>query len=126
MRSNSILTKGVFVGIVIGGIGGLVLALGAEEMDRQTTTDEFCTSCHAMAAYIASSEVYKASAHQTTASGVRPGCASCHIPKGLVPATFTHVVNGVGDLWGEFNYDYDDPETWQAVRIPMKAATDSG
>ena len=91
MRTISFLTKGAVVGVIIGVIGGLVLALGAEEMDRFTTTDEFCTSCHAIQVYIASSETYKASAHQTTTSGVRPGCADCHIPKGLIPATFTHV-----------------------------------
>ena len=112
----SFFKKTAVVTFVIGGVAGLIAALGAEEMDRLTSTDEFCTSCHAMQAYIAEAEVYKTSAHQTTASGVRPGCADCHIPKGLVAATYTHVVNGVGDLVGEFTLDYNDPKVWKAER----------
>ena len=122
MGKTSFLSKGVVVGVIVGGIGGLMLALGAEEMDRYTSTDDFCTSCHAMQAYIAESETYKASVHQTTASGVRPGCADCHIPKGLIPATYAHVVNGVSDLWGEISHDYDDPEVWNAEKARLAYA----
>ncbi len=114
MRIISLLKKTTVVAFMIGGVAGLVAALGAEEMDRLTTTDQFCTSCHAMQAYIADNETYKASAHQTTASGVRPGCADCHIPKGLVAATYTHVVNGVGDLWGQARHDYENEDVWNA------------
>lgn len=112
MRTISYFVKGV----IVGGIGGLVLALGAEKADQFTTTDEFCTSCHAMQTYIADAEIYKTSAHQTTTTGVRPGCADCHIPKGLIPATYIHMVNGVGDLWGEITLDYDDPDVWNAEK----------
>ncbi len=100
MRGLPIIKKAVVITFIIGGIAGIVAALAAEQMDRLTTTDEFCTSCHAMQTYIADAETYEASAHQTTASGVRAGCADCHIPKGLVIATYTHIVNGVSDLWG--------------------------
>ena len=112
----SFFKKTAVITFVIGGVAGLIAALGLEEMDRFTSTDEFCTSCHAMQAYIAEAEVYKTSAHQTTASGVRPGCADCHIPKGLVAATYTHVVNGVGDLLGEITFDYNDPKVWEAEK----------
>ncbi len=117
-----IFKKAVVITFIIGGIAGIVAALGAEEMDRQTTTDEFCTSCHAMQTYIADAETYKASAHQTTASGVRAGCADCHIPKGLVSATYTHVVNGVSDLWGQTRFDYEDPKVWKAEKARLAHA----
>jgi nitrate/TMAO reductase-like tetraheme cytochrome c subunit len=123
MRGFPFLSKAAFVGIVVGGIGGLVLALVAEEMDRQTSTDAFCTSCHAMQTYIADTETYKTSAHQTTTSGVRPGCADCHIPKGLIPATYTHAVNGISDIWGEISLDYDDPAVWHAEKARLAYAT---
>jgi len=122
MKSLSIFRKTVVIAFIIGGIAGLIAALTAEEIDHLTTTDEFCTSCHAMQAYIADSEIYKTSVHQTTTSGVRPGCADCHIPKGLVIATYTHVVNGVSDLWGQMNHDYEKPETWGAEKARLAYA----
>ncbi len=91
-------------------------------MDQLTTTDAFCTSCHAMQSYIADSETYKTSAHQTTVSGVRPGCADCHIPKGLVESTYTHVVNGISDIWGEISRDYEDPEVWNSEKARLAYA----
>ncbi len=111
------LVRGFPLLIVVGaGIAGLVMALGLEEMDRFTNTDEFCTSCHLTQTYIADTEAYKTSSHRTRSSGVIPGCADCHIPKGLIPATTIHVVKGFEDLLGEYTHDYDDPKVWKAER----------
>lgn len=114
--------KIVIFTFILGAIAGIVTALGAEEIDRITTTDGFCTSCHAMQAYIASSEVYRTSVHQTTTSGVRPGCGDCHIPKGLLLASYTHVINGISDLWGQFRLDYDDPKVWATEKARLADA----
>ncbi len=122
MRFFKWLSRGTGLAAIIGLIAGALTVLGAEQMDRFTSTDEFCTSCHAMAAYVAKSEVFLASVHQTTTSGVRPGCADCHIPKGLVAATWTHAVKGVQDLYGQVRYDYDDPAIWQARRPELAYA----
>jgi len=122
MGVASFFKKATVVAFVVGGIAGLVAALGAEQLDHATTSDEFCTSCHAMKTYIAESETYKTSAHQTTASGVRPTCGDCHIPKGLVSATYTHVVNGISDLWGEVSHDYEAPKVWEARKALLAQA----
>ena len=114
--------KTAFVAFVIGGLAGVVFALAAEQIDHLTTTDKFCTSCHAMQSYIANAETYKSSAHQTTASGVRASCADCHIPKGLVSATYTHIVRGIGDLWGQVRFDYEDPMVWEAEKARLAYA----
>ena len=82
--SLPIFKKAVVITFIIGGLAGLFAALAAEEMDRLTTTDEFCTSCHAMQTNIADAEVYKTSLHQTTASGVRAGCGDCHFASDFV------------------------------------------
>jgi len=123
MRLFAFIKKAAVIAFVVGGLVGIVVALAAEEMDRLTSTDEFCTSCHLTQVYIAEAEVYKTSTHQTTPSGVRPGCADCHIPKGLVAATYTHVVNGISDIWGEIRFDYEDPEVWKAERARLAYAT---
>ncbi len=122
MKGTSIFNKAVAITFIAGGIAGIFVALGAEEMDRLTTSDEFCTSCHAMQAYIAETETYKTSVHQVTASGVRAGCADCHIPKGLVLATYTHAINGISDLWGQIRFNYDDPEVWKAEKARLAYA----
>lgn len=122
MKIISFLRKTAVVAFIAGGIAGIVIALGAEEMDRATSTDEFCTSCHTTQTYIAQSEAYLTSTHQTTTSGVRPGCADCHIPKGLIPATYTHIVNGVSDLWGQATHDYTDVRVWNAQKARLAYA----
>jgi cytochrome c-type protein NapC len=114
-RTTAILLAGLILGVV--------LTLGAEQMDRFTSTDAFCTSCHAMSQYIVNSETYKASAHRTTNSGVRASCADCHIPKGLVAATWTHAVAGARDLYGVFRYDYNDPKVWEERKSGLANAT---
>lgn len=101
---------------------GVAAVLAAEQMDHYTNTDAFCTSCHLTGEYIAKSETYLASSHRNRASGVEPGCADCHIPKGLVLATWTHVIKGVQDLYGEIAYDYEDPEVWEERRPELAYA----
>lgn len=123
MTVFSLIRKTTFAALIIGGIVGILVALGAEEMDRYTSTDEFCTSCHLTKTYIAEAETYKTSVHQTTTSGVRPGCADCHIPKGLVAATYTHVVNGISDIWGQTTHNYEDPAVWKAEKARLAYAT---
>lgn len=122
MKGLYAVNKIVVITFVVGGLAGLAAALAAEQVDRMTSTEAFCTSCHAMQTYIAGSETYKSSAHRTAASGVRAGCGDCHIPKGLVVATYTHVVNGVSDIWGQFSHDYENPEVWKAERARLAYA----
>ena len=122
MKGFSIFRKAVVIAFILGGMAGVITALTAEQVDHLTTTDEFCTSCHAMQVYIADSETYKTSVHQTTTSGVRPGCADCHIPKGLVVAAYTHVVNGVSDILGQMKHDYENPETWETEKSRLAYA----
>jgi len=111
-----------FILFVFGLIIGLLIALSAEQFDHITTTDQFCTSCHAMKTYIGESETYQSSTHRTHTSGVQPGCAECHIPKGLVISTYTHVVDGFSDLLGQLNYDYEDPGVWEKERSRLAYA----
>ena len=114
--------KTAFIASFAGLLAGLLIALSAEQFDHITTTDQFCTSCHAMKRYIAESETYQTSTHRTHTSGVQPGCADCHIPKGLVISTYTHIADGLSDLWGQLYYDYEDTAVWEKERIRMAYA----
>jgi nitrate/TMAO reductase-like tetraheme cytochrome c subunit len=104
-------------GVLVGFVVGVLVVLGAERMDVATSSDAFCgTSCHSMQAHVVSDEAYQSSAHRTAASGVRAGCADCHIPAGLVPATWTHVTAGIKDMWSEMTNDFENKEVWDAKR----------
>lgn len=101
----------------IGLLLGIVLMLGAEQLDQLTTTDAFCAgACHSMQTYIADEPTYKKSVHRTTTSGVQAGCADCHVPKGLVAASWAHIIDGSRDLFAELSNDYKKPALWQARR----------
>ncbi len=116
------MTGTVLVAGAAGLVVGVVIVLAAEQMDHYTNTDAFCTSCHLTGEYIAKSEAYLTSPHQTRSGGVRPGCADCHIPKGLVPATWIHVVKGIQDLYGEIRYDYENEDVWKERRPELAFA----
>lgn len=116
------ITGGTAIAAIAGLVAGVVAVLGVEQIDNYTNTDAFCTSCHLTGQYIAKSEAYLTSSHQTRTGGVRPGCADCHIPKGLIPSTWTHFFKGVQDLYGEIRYDYEDMEVWKERRPELAYA----
>ena len=107
--------------VLLAGIAGAAIAVAAvlanEQIDAYTSTDAFCgTSCHSMQAHVANDPVFVESAHRTASSGVRAGCADCHIPHGIVPATVAHVKGGVKDIISETLNDFTDPQVWERGR----------
>ena len=112
----------IAVGIAIGIIG----MLGAERADQHFSSNEFCISCHSMEKNAFSE--FKQSRHGTTATGVSPTCAHCHLSAGLVPVWIDHVF-GTKDLIVELTRDfsqqsvYDDavPAMADTVRMRMLA-----
>lgn len=112
----------VLIAGVVGAIIGVAAVLANEQVDRYTSTDAFCgTSCHSMQAHVATDPVYVESAHRTARRGVRAGCADCHIPHGIVPATWAHLKGGVKDIISETLNDFSDPEVWKRGRAERAA-----
>jgi nitrate/TMAO reductase-like tetraheme cytochrome c subunit len=105
--------------LVIGGLlgaGGILVSL---EVNRTTSTDAFCTSCHSMK-FVAADPYFQRSAHQTTRTGVRPSCGDCHIPKtNWFVETYAHVTSGIRDSYAEYTHDFRDPKAWQAHRVAL-------
>ena len=107
--------------VLVAGIAGAAIAVAAvlanEQIDRYTSTDAFCgTSCHSMQAHVANDPVFVESAHRTASSGVRAGCADCHIPHGIVSGTWAHVKGGVKDIISETLNDFTDRQVWERGR----------
>lgn len=98
---------------------GAGLILGSIAINRFTSTDAFCTSCHAMAT-LALDPHYLQSAHQANSAGVRVGCGDCHIPHGSWFAeTYAHAADGIRDEIAELTHNYDDPGVWEPRRIAL-------
>jgi cytochrome c-type protein NapC len=79
--------KSVSRGLLFGGgailfLAGIGSVVAFTTTFEQTTTTEFCTSCHSLQWVTAE---YKQSVHYRNVSGVAAGCADCHVPKPFWP-----------------------------------------
>lgn len=93
------------LGIPLGGF--LALVVGAAAMFgtgaaiEATGTDEFCaTACHSHEQFIYPE--WKESVHYSNRSGVRAGCADCHIPKEYPDKLIVKTKAGIRDGYHEF------------------------
>jgi nitrate/TMAO reductase-like tetraheme cytochrome c subunit len=69
-----------------------------------------------MKTYVSSDPTYLQSAHRTAWTGVYASCADCHIPPGLLPATWAHIKGGINDSLVELTTDFQGPEHWESRR----------
>ena len=105
----------LIVGAVVGA-GGILVSL---EVNRATSTDAFCISCHSMT-FMAEDPHFLQSAHRTNSEAVRPSCSDCHIPKtNWFVETYTHVTSGVRDVVAEYTHNYSDPKVWEKRRVEL-------
>jgi nitrate/TMAO reductase-like tetraheme cytochrome c subunit len=109
--------RALLIAAVVGAVIAVIAVLVNEQIDHYTSTEAFCgTSCHSMQAHVANESTYLESAHRTSSSGVLATCADCHIPKGIVPSTWTHVKSGIRDIISETLNDFSKPEVWEEMR----------
>lgn len=94
---------------------GIVIAIGFSTGLEATNTTEFCTSCHSMQWVEAE---WKESAHYNNASGVRAGCADCHVPHDLGPKLVAKVI-AAKDVWHEILGTIDTEEKFEEHRWKM-------
>ncbi|MBO0755674.1 MAG: NapC/NirT family cytochrome c [Bradyrhizobiaceae bacterium] len=105
----------------VGAAVGAAAIVLSTEVNRRTSTDTFCTSCHSMAT-LASDSHFTQSVHQRNAAGVRVGCGDCHIPAGnWFSETYTHVSMGMKDVIAEYTHNFNDPATWEKRRTELAA-----
>ena len=105
--------------LVIGAVFGASAIIGSTVVNRYTSTDAFCTSCHTMA-FQADDPYFQHSVHRSNKEGVRPSCGDCHIPRNnWFVETYTHVSSGAYDAFAELTHNFSDPKLWQARRIEL-------
>ena len=54
-----------------------------------------------------------------TWTAVHASCADCHIPPGLLPATWAHIKGGLKDSFVELTNDFQVPENWESRRAEL-------
>jgi nitrate/TMAO reductase-like tetraheme cytochrome c subunit len=100
--------------IVVFVAGGIVLGGGTATMVQMTGTNEFCVSCHEMDPIY---DEYVGTAHHTNASGVRAGCADCHLPHDdWVALLFAKAESGSRDIYHNLVGTYPTAEAFDAHR----------
>jgi len=101
----------------IGLVVGVVSVIAFETSLHASSTEKFCTSCHEMAdnPYV---QVQNTS-HFKNASGVRPSCSDCHVPKEFVPKMIRKV-EAAREVWGMLTGIIDTPEKYAAHAPAMK------
>ncbi|SRR5581483_2909788 len=105
--------------LIAGGILGAVAVVASVEVNRHTSTDAFCSSCHTMAG-LATDPRYLRSSHRSNSVGVKPSCGDCHIPRtNWFIETYTHVSAGVRDVIAQATNNFDDPNIWEPRRIAL-------
>jgi nitrate/TMAO reductase-like tetraheme cytochrome c subunit len=106
--------------IIIGGLIGAGAIIASTFVNRSTSTEAFCTSCHSMAT-LAADPHYRQSVHRSNAAGVRVSCADCHVPTGnWFVETYSHALDGIRDGIAEYTGNVGDPAVWSA-RLPVLA-----
>ncbi len=109
----------IFAIFVVGGIVGAGALLASVEINRYTSTTEFCTSCHSMKHVVADAHFQK-SAHIHNDIGVSPSCGQCHIPMtNWFAETYEHMSTGIRDIIAENTHNFEDPAVWGKRRIEL-------
>lgn len=100
-----IITQRGLLALAIGSVGGSLFMLLLIRFDHAFSSNEFCTGCHSMTF---AAETYQRSSHFNSSSGVRAECGHCHVSRGILAATWDHIL-GTRDLLKQlFGADYDD------------------
>lgn len=112
------------LGIPLGGFVAFALgmvALGSTNyVIHASSSTEFCFSCHSHEENIR--QEYEASSHFSNTSGVRAGCADCHLPKdNWFELTWTKAVVSL-DIVPELMGKLSTPEKYEAHRAEMAEA----
>ncbi|WP_432430737.1 NapC/NirT family cytochrome c [Gallibacterium genomosp. 2] len=105
-----------FVGLIGVILGGVILAVTQYVM-KQTSTTEFCVSCHSMEI---PKEEWEGSVHFSNRKGIRAECSDCHIPQDSAFHYVKTKVMALKDVWNTLVVDkLPDQESYEAHRLAM-------
>ncbi|WP_221627976.1 NapC/NirT family cytochrome c [Teredinibacter franksiae] len=111
----------IWLGIPAGGFAMLLLgaiALGGfNYVIHETSSMEFCVSCHEMETNIF--QAYKETPHYNNSSGIRTGCSDCHVPQAWGPKILRKTHKGLVEIPAKILGTISTPEKFEAKRLEM-------
>lgn len=114
-------SKRWLLGIPLGGF--LMIGVGAAGLGavnyvvHKSSSNDFCLSCHSHEQFI--KPEFEASSHFKNASGVRAGCADCHLPHHDWFEMMWKKAISIKDVFGEMSGMLSTAEKYEAHRGPM-------
>ncbi|MGY4677513.1 NapC/NirT family cytochrome c [Pasteurella sp. P03HT] len=104
---------------VLAALALMVIGAGAlfsvQYVMHETSSPEFCVSCHSMSF---PQEEWEASVHFSNQKGIRANCADCHVPPGGLHYVKAKVF-ALKDVWYELNGKIPDREAFEKHRYEM-------
>jgi cytochrome c-type protein NapC len=101
-------------------LGGILLGAGGlvafDVSMHETSTDQFCLSCHELQVNIGYE--YDGVSHAKNRHGIRVSCADCHLPKPFVPK-MKRKIRALGEIYHHLAGTIDTPEKFEAHRMKM-------
>jgi formylglycine-generating enzyme required for sulfatase activity len=82
-------------------VGVIIMFLGVKTLE-ETSTNEYCMSCHI---HPAADQSWKKSVHYKTQSGIRVDCVDCHLPPKDDGYLLAKATTGLRDLWSYWTKD---------------------
>lgn len=106
--------KKAFLFLFIGGLLGVVTMVAAMKGLHESSTDEFCMSCHI---HPHADDAWKKSTHVNNPSGFRAHCVDCHLPPPGSLFYYTEKARtGLRDVWSYMTKDSADID-WESKRL---------
>lgn len=111
MMAKARKTRWRWILLLAGFLIGAGMIIGVNKAVLATSSDDYCQSCHI---HTGADEAWTKSSHFSNESGVRVGCADCHLPpKGDFKYFRTKVKTGIHDLYA---YHFKDHESFDWER----------
>lgn len=108
---------GVGILLLAGVVVGAIAWQGFHVVVAETSSLEFCTSCHEMEAYVYPD--YAESTHYSNSSGVRAICADCHVPKSFGPKMYAKIRATMVEVPRHFMGKLDTQEKFDSHKLEL-------
>lgn len=106
--------------VVVGGLMALFGVVAFEYSMQQTSTNEFCASCHEIGDNSAAE--YVGTSHHTNRLGLEVACVDCHVPRAFVPKMMRKA-RALNEIYHHMLGTIDTPEKFEAHRMDMALYT---
>ncbi|MDP8033519.1 pentaheme c-type cytochrome TorC [Pasteurella atlantica] len=106
---------GLGVLLVTGAIAGIIAWIVFNTVMEETSTEEFCVSCHSMQQPL---EELKEKSHFSNKFGVSASCGDCHVPHKKIDK-YIRKIEALKEVFAEVTGKYDEEGSFEKHRLEM-------